>query len=468
MPARRRDRRRFRLPARPPTSRRPAPRCLTTPTAPTVPTVRTREFVSPAPREALEYFRFRGLKIGFDYRDVRPGEHALAFTVAKAMEFDLLKEIRAALDRALGEGMTFRRFEQALTPLLKERGWWGEREMTDPLTGKQVVAELGSPRRLRILYGANLRAARAAGLWIRAQRTKDADPYFLYEPGPDEACAPHRAWAGTLLPVDHPWWDDHFPPNGWDCDCRARLVGEAEARRRGGPTEPPPRRETARRNERTLRFDRVDAGLDPAWATNPGKLWAEGPLGPLGGDFGPADEAYARAAIQSVLESPILYRFMEEPRGDLVAGVFDEQVRRWIGAETRFARLPEEIMRKQLGRWSKKRPDGELRYQGHELTAFEYRLLPHLIEKPQLVMRSMPALRISRERLSLRLNLISAVHGACYNTVVGRFPGDPTRVGIITFHEIDGGRTRVERMIDQATDGLDGQAVLRNSLPLGP
>lgn len=47
---------------------------------------------APARPEALEYFRFRGLKIGFDYRDVRPEEHARFFTVAKAMEIGLLRK----------------------------------------------------------------------------------------------------------------------------------------------------------------------------------------------------------------------------------------------------------------------------------------------------------------------------------------------------------------------------------------
>ena len=388
------------------------------------------EFASPAPREALEYFRFRGLKIGFDYRDVRPGEHALAFTVAKAMEFDLLKEIRAALDRALGEGMTFRRFEQSVTPLLKERDWWGRREMTDPLTGRQVVAELGSPRRLRTLYRANFRAARAAGLWTRTQRTKDADPYFLYEPGPDEACEPHRAWAGTLLPVAHPWWDDHFPPNGWDCDCRARLVGEAEARR-GGPTEPPPRRETARRNERTLRFERVDAGLDPTWATNPGKLWAEGPLGPLGGAFGPADEAYARTAIQSVLESPILAGFQARPRGDIPVGVLDEVLRGWIGTEVPVVSFPERIMYKQKGLHRDPNRHGH-----RDLAASDYRRLPALLEAPDTVFRPRPPPDRPPEAFGRRLCLMGVVAGKRYFAVVERDPRTQ-RVELISFFRRD-------------------------------
>ena len=29
----------------------------------------------------------------------------------------------------------------------------------------------------------------------------------------------HRAWHGLILPIDHPLWDTHYPPNGWGCRC---------------------------------------------------------------------------------------------------------------------------------------------------------------------------------------------------------------------------------------------------------
>lgn len=146
---------------------------------------------SPVPREALEYFRFRGRRTGFDYRDVWQEEHALAFIVAKAMDLGILDEIRAALDRALAEGRTFRQFRKDLTPVLRRRGWWGKKPMEDPITGETVPAQLGSHRRLRTIYRANLRAARAAGVWDRAQRTGKTAPWFLYEPGPGKRCRRH-------------------------------------------------------------------------------------------------------------------------------------------------------------------------------------------------------------------------------------------------------------------------------------
>lgn len=421
-------------------------------------------FPSPALREALEYFRFRGLRASFDYRDVWREEHALAFTVAKVMDIVLLKDIRATLDRAIGEGMTLRQFEEALAPRLRRDGWWGRKAMKDPVTGNTVLAQLGSPGRLRTLFHANLRAANAAGVWGRAQRTKDAYPYFLYELGPGEEDSDrHRPWAGTLLPVDHPWWDEHFPPNGWGCGCQVRQVNEAEAGRRGGATEPPPRKEIPWKNERTGEVERVDEGLDAAWAANPGKCRARGPMGYRDERLDAVDEAFARAAVRSVVESPILTRFVEQPHGDLPVGILDHEIRCWLGSGTQLVRFPEEIMRKQQGAWAH-RTKGGVQYAGHDLTATEYRLLPHLIEQPQIVMRYQPGRSITPERLARRLNLLSKIDGDYYNVVIGCPEGDPTKAQIISFYAIGKDRPFVDRMVAGAETGEDGQTVLRNSL----
>jgi hypothetical protein len=40
-----------------------------------------------------------------------------------------------------------------------QKGWWGKKEMTDPLTGKTVNAQLGSDRRLKTIYSVNMRSA---------------------------------------------------------------------------------------------------------------------------------------------------------------------------------------------------------------------------------------------------------------------------------------------------------------------
>ena len=256
------------------------------------------------PKEALEWFRAKGFKIGFDYRDVWREEHAIAFTVAKIAELDLLADVRAAVDQALAEGLTFRDFQKRLTPILQEKGWWGIQEMTDPLTGEVRQAQLGSPRRLRIIYDTNLRTARAAGQWERIQRTKESLPYLLYTVGPSrEHRVEHLGWHGTLLPVDDPWWKTHFVPNGWGCKCRIRQVTKKEyehllktgipapASKETQEIDPktglPTGRHTGARvpvstqapalplvewtNKRTGEVQRIPQGIDPGWDYNPGE-----------------------------------------------------------------------------------------------------------------------------------------------------------------------------------------------------
>lgn len=424
------------------------------------------QFPAPAPKEALDYFRSRGLQVGFDYRDVWLQEHARAFTVAKAMEFDLLDDIRAALDKAIADGTTLEQFRKDLTPLLQRKGWWGKKVMKDPLTGKRVVAQLGSPRRLRTIYRANLGAARAAGIWDRAQRTKGSLPYFLYELGPSkEHRKEHSDWAGTLLPVDDDWWNDHFPPNGWGCRCRVRQVSRREAGRRGGPTSSPARNPEERVNRRTGEVQIVDKGIDPAWASNPGRDRGRLLMENLNGKLDRVDYKTARGAIRSAFKTPIFDRFLHEPRGDLPSGVLDRQNQIRLNANTQLVIFPEDIMRKQKGEWRKKRRDGSLRYKGHlRLTAREYRLLPDLIERPQLVLRFMPGWPpLTAEQLALRLNLVSEVEGIYYNVVIGRLPDNPAKVSLISFHELEGGQEQVQRMVKAAETGIKGQEVFLNT-----
>jgi len=173
-------------------------------------------FPATPPREALAYFDRKGDRPSFSYLDVWREEHAISFTAAKAMELDVRTAIREEARRALAEGRTIQQFQRDLKPRLEELGWWGRKEMTDPVTGETREVQLGSPRRLRTIYRTNLRTARAAGQWERIERTKEDLPYLLYQLGPSREHRPeHVAWHGLLLPVDDPWWATHMPPNGW-------------------------------------------------------------------------------------------------------------------------------------------------------------------------------------------------------------------------------------------------------------
>ncbi len=258
-------------------------------------------FPGPPPKEALDYFDAKKLKPSFSHLDVWREEHAACFTVAKATQLDVLTGIHQATQKALAEGRTFRDFAKDLKPELQRQGWWGKQEVADPLTGKKRLAQLGSPRRLKTIYEANMRTARAAGQWERIQRTKAALPFLLYLLGPSREHRPeHVGWHGLLLPVDDPFWASHATPNGYGCKCHLRQVSKTEGERleKTGVTaqiqevDPVTDLPTGHFNERTFpvrtqapkietrqwvnrrtgEVSRVPVGIDPGWEYNPGQV----------------------------------------------------------------------------------------------------------------------------------------------------------------------------------------------------
>ncbi|WP_201341664.1 phage minor head protein [Abyssogena phaseoliformis symbiont] len=79
--------------------------------------------------------------------------------------------------------------------------------MTDSLTGKTKMAQLGLPRSLYTIYDTNKSTAYAAGQWQRIQQTKDSHPYLLYQLGPNAEHRPeHQSFSQLLLSVDDPFW----------------------------------------------------------------------------------------------------------------------------------------------------------------------------------------------------------------------------------------------------------------------
>ncbi|TAN61075.1 MAG: hypothetical protein EPN20_12915 [Magnetospirillum sp.] len=257
----------------------------------------------PSP-EVLAFLQHKGWKPAFSYKDVWGEEHAFAFTVAKATEMDVLSAIREALEKAIAEGIPFERFKAELEPRLREMGWWGVRKVEDPSTGKKVSAQLGSPRRLKTIYWANLRSARSAGQWERAQRTKAALPFFIYCLGASEHHRPeHAAKSGLVLPIDDPFWNSWMPQNGWGCKCRVRQIGAAEATRKGGVGTAPTVPTRTWRNSRTGEVLQVPEGIDPAWDTNPGKHRQANLDRVLAGKIAEMPDDLARVAIRDMAAS---------------------------------------------------------------------------------------------------------------------------------------------------------------------
>ncbi|MFQ5566158.1 MAG: PBECR2 nuclease fold domain-containing protein [Paracoccaceae bacterium] len=241
------------------------------------------------PADAIRFFESKGFQIGFSWQDIFQEEHARAFTVAKMMRLDLLQTVRQRLDSALRDGTTRAQFIKDLAPILRREGWWGQADLPDPLTGEVKRVQLGSPRRLALIYDVNLRSARAAGRWARIERLKDRLPFLRYSAVLDSRTRPkHRAWHGTVLGFDHVWWNTHYPPNGWRCRCTVQQFSEADLKRQGfRVTEAPRGISRPFENRRTGQVVAAPDGIDPGFAFNIGQAHMRGltppPIsGPIG------------------------------------------------------------------------------------------------------------------------------------------------------------------------------------------
>ena len=242
------------------------------------------------PKQALDYIKNKKLHPAFSYKDVWNEEHATAFTVPKAMQLDVLSDIKGAVEKAIEKGTTFEQFKKELKPTLMQKGWWGKREMTDPLTGETITTQLGSDRRLKTIYSTNLRSAYQKGQYDRTMES-DLHPYLMYRLG---ASVHHREqhlrWNNIIRPKDDPIWNSIFPPNGYGCLCYTVAVTQARKEKYehdGVPAYNPDTQKTVRVpvqttapkpnyknyfNERKGTLERIPEGIMPGFNWNQGQI----------------------------------------------------------------------------------------------------------------------------------------------------------------------------------------------------
>ncbi|OYZ03518.1 MAG: hypothetical protein B7Y42_00500 [Polaromonas sp. 28-63-22] len=220
----------------------------------------------------MAFFRQKGYRLGFDFRDVWQQEHQMGFTVAKAMQLDLLVEIRQFVDDALANGTTLATFQKELIPRLQARGWWGRQEAVDPLDGETKLVQLGSPRRLEVIFDTNLATAYSEGQWERIQRNRELFPFLEYvRTASINPRHTHLAYAGLVLRADDAFWQSHLPIKEWGCKCTVVQHSQRMLDREGlavGKAPPEVMREVV--NKRTGEVMQVPVGVDPAFHYPPG------------------------------------------------------------------------------------------------------------------------------------------------------------------------------------------------------
>ncbi len=328
------------------------------------------------PTEAVRFFRAKGVHVGYSWLDTAAEEHLRSFTVAKAMRLDILEDIAAALDEALAEGTTFETFYKRLEPTLRRKGWWGRQPVTDPEDGITRMVQLGSPRRLRIIFDTNIRMAYARGQWERIERVAEARPYLRYVTVQDSRVRPkHAAWHGIVLRWDHPFWKTHFPPNGWNCRCTVQQLSADDLDDFGYTlsAHPPQGWNDTRDwvNRRTGKTLKVPRGIDPGFGHNVGLINAnQAAANRLIDRIDTAPPDLARAAIGQPWTGRPFQHFLKQAQkqnaadrlarhapGDWPVAVVEDDLRSAISGNSRTLRLSSGTAQKQRDRHGELGPD---------------------------------------------------------------------------------------------------------------
>ena len=152
-----------------------------------------------------------GLDVAFEGADASLGGFVQDFRYNTSV-FSAFKShaevgaLEAALRDECGRLRSFRKYEQAVAPIIGKysREW------------------------LRTEYNTAVRAADSARYYREALRTKRIFPNLEYvESLASDKREEHKAWVGTVLPIEHPWWDTHMPPSAWNCKCSVRKTRRA-------------------------------------------------------------------------------------------------------------------------------------------------------------------------------------------------------------------------------------------------
>lgn len=216
-------------------------------------------------QEQVDFFRKKLNLPTEHWDDILKSAHDRAFIVAGAAKADLLTDLRAAVDKSIANGKSIQWFKKEFAGIVQQHGWEG-------WTGSDTKD--GRDWRTRVIYNTNLSSSYAAG---RYQQQIDPDslkirPYWKYIHS-DTVAHPrelHQSWNGLVLKYDDPWWQTHFPPNGFGCQCRTKSVSASEYK-----GHPPPDDGTYEKQDRWGNVHTLPEGVDYGWDYAPGASVSE-------------------------------------------------------------------------------------------------------------------------------------------------------------------------------------------------
>lgn len=251
-----------------------------------------------------------------------------AFYAAGLAKLDQVNLIHGALLQALEQGQSVEDFKKNIAEIIQKAGWDG--------------------RRIETIFNTNMQTAYQAGRWKSIEKNKKRFPYLQYSSVIDNRTrASHAALHGIVYPVDHVFWNSHYPPNGFNCRCTAVQISKYYAEKEGLKIQnkmPGHLKYTDPKtgNEYTV----TDLKPDIGFANNVGKDWLQTIETPL---FDKLEKTETKTA-QKFVEYLVKEQFEEwrkDPNIDFPVAVLTKEQGKIFATAITAVRLSKDTMIKQ-------------------------------------------------------------------------------------------------------------------------
>jgi len=187
------------------------------------------------PEGALRYFDSLNLPLPANAGEAIAQTAAKARSIAGIYQQEIVADLLNSLRQSAAEGTPFATWRKNAMVMLRERGLALDKagDMVQQSTGEVVGTGL-TRHRLQTIFQTQMTNARMASLWQKLQENKDARPYLQYSAINDARTRPaHRALDNVVYPIDDPFWDYFYPPNGFRCRCHVMALAPRDVARAG-------------------------------------------------------------------------------------------------------------------------------------------------------------------------------------------------------------------------------------------
>ena len=180
------------------------------------------------PTEVVDRLKSKIPTLTDDLDKIKGDAYKKAFTISDIAKKSLLADIQDSLVEALKDGKGFDEWRSDLFEHLQAKGWADKFESLND----DEISVLGDSSRLKLIYDTNIRQAYAEANY-EAGINSNAE-FIRYVAVLDERTRfSHASAHGLIFPIDNPWWEINYPPNGFNCRCSVMFLTAESMEARG-------------------------------------------------------------------------------------------------------------------------------------------------------------------------------------------------------------------------------------------